>query len=395
MAATISAVSPPRTARRSRICSSRSIETSVGMGQLFGMMRLVQKDLERGEVGVPLDQRGHGAEAPERRGVKIPDGLGNPRAVIVDQNVHVLGGVMAAEVDFTDRFDRQRVEVVDWVEPEVPRADMDVVDVAEYAAACSTGDFGDEFRLGYRRMAVAEIGGRVLDQQPPAERLLRLLDVPAEELEARFGIGQRQQVVEIGSGDRAPRQMLGDEHRLDPLDQRLEAAKMPAIELLGASQGQGDAVKAHRVVTPQLKEPIQRGRVGHVVLGMDLEKADWGPGGRDLRHVRRAQAYTHAAVRDWSTLGHDRGPARSFWLGSLEAAAGDFRTGAYWDVDPGIRVAGLLGFTGAGMRRGLAVVLRRRRNAKALFGRELRRWRRPCAGEKRQCDDRGESGGCQ
>jgi len=35
-------------------------------------------------------------------------------------------------------------------------------------------------------------------------------------------------------------------------------------------------VKAHRVVTPQLKEPIQRGRVGHVVLGMDLEKAIGG-----------------------------------------------------------------------------------------------------------------------
>jgi hypothetical protein len=30
---------------------------------------------------------------------------------------------------------------------------------------------------------------------------------------------------------------------------------------------------------------------------------------------------------------------------------------------------------------GLAVVLRRSRNTKALLGRKLRRWRRPCAGE--------------
>jgi ABC-type uncharacterized transport system ATPase component len=67
-------------------------------------------------------------------------------------------------------------------------------------------------------MAKAEVGGRVLDQQRPAERLLRLLDVIAKDIEALFGVGQRQQVVEIGPADRAPRQMLRDEHRLDPFD---------------------------------------------------------------------------------------------------------------------------------------------------------------------------------
>src|SRR5260370_10714350 len=99
MADAISAVSPPSTARRSRICSSSSIDIWVHMGQLSGVMRLVQQDLERGEVGVPLDQRGHRAEAPERRGVELPDGLRYPGAVIVDQNVHVFGGVMAGQVN--------------------------------------------------------------------------------------------------------------------------------------------------------------------------------------------------------------------------------------------------------------------------------------------------------
>ena len=197
-----------------------------------------------------------------------------PGAVVVDQNVHVLGGVMAGEVDLADRIDRQCVEIGDRVEPEIPRADIDVVDVAEDAATGSTGDFGDEFRLGDGRIPVAEVGRGVLDQQPPAERLLRLLDVPAEDVEARLGVGERQQVVEIGSADRAPRQVLGDEHRLDPLDQRLEAAEMTAVELLGAAQGQGDAVKAHRVVAPQLEQPVQRRRLGHVVLGMHLEEAE-------------------------------------------------------------------------------------------------------------------------
>lgn len=51
-------------------------------------------------------------------------------------------------------------------------------------------------------------------------------------------------------------------------------------------------------------------------------------------------------------------PARSLWSGPTVAAASDFRAGADWDVDPGIRVPSLLGFARARMRRGLAVVLR-------------------------------------
>lgn len=83
---------------------------------------------------------------------------------------------------------------------------MDLVDVAEDAAAGSRGDFGYELRLRDRGMAVTEVSRWVLDQQPPAERLLRLLAVIAKDIEALFGVGQRQQVVEIGSTDRAPPQ---------------------------------------------------------------------------------------------------------------------------------------------------------------------------------------------
>src|SRR6516164_4288206 len=208
MAATISAVSPSSTAFRSRICSSCSIDISAGIGQLLGVTRLVQQDLERGKIGVPLDQRGDRAEASKRRGIKLPDGLGDRGAVVVDQNVYVLRGVMAGEVDLADRLDRQRVKIGDRVEPEIPRADVDVVDVAEDAAAGSTGDFAHELRLWDLRLQVAKVSRWVLDQQPPAERLLRLLDVIAKDIEALLGVGQRQQVVEIGSADRAPRQML-------------------------------------------------------------------------------------------------------------------------------------------------------------------------------------------
>ena len=118
------------------------------IGQLLRMPRLVQQDFERGKFGVPLDQGGHGAEAPERLGVELPNRLRYPRAVVVDQDIHVLGGVMAGEMDLADRCRRQRVEIGDRVEPEVCRADVDVVDVAEDAAAGSAGGFGQEFRLG-------------------------------------------------------------------------------------------------------------------------------------------------------------------------------------------------------------------------------------------------------
>src|SRR6516165_66606 len=138
---------------------------------------------------------------------------------------------MASKVDLVDRLDRECLEVGERIEPKIPRADVDVVDIAEDAAAGSTGDFSHEFRLGDRRVPIAEVDGRVLNQQPPAEPLLRLLDVMAKDIEALLGVGQRQQVVEVGPADRAPRQVLGDEHGLDPLYQRLEAVEMTMVEV--------------------------------------------------------------------------------------------------------------------------------------------------------------------
>ena len=112
------------------------------IGELLRVARLVQQDFERGKVGVPLDQCGHGTEAPERRGVEVPDGLGNPGAVVVDQDIHVFGGVMAGKMDLADCPDRQRIEVGEWVEPEILSADVDVVHVAKDAAARPANDFG-------------------------------------------------------------------------------------------------------------------------------------------------------------------------------------------------------------------------------------------------------------
>ena len=74
-------------------------------------------------------------------------------------------------------------------------------------------------------------------------------------------------------------------------------------------------MKADRVIATQLEEPVQRRSLSHVVLSMHLEEAEFGPGGGDLCQVRRPQADTRAPVRDRSTLGHCRDPARC--LGQL------------------------------------------------------------------------------
>src|ERR1700730_15356507 len=100
-------------------------------------------------------------------------------------------------------------------------------------------------------MAKPQVGRRVLDQQPSPERLLRLADVPAEDVEALLGVGQRQQVVQVSPADRAPSQVLGNQHRLDPLYQYPQAAEMDAVELLGAPQGEGNSMDAQRIIGAQ------------------------------------------------------------------------------------------------------------------------------------------------
>ena len=104
--------------------------------------------------------------------------------------------------------------------------------------------------------------------------------------------------------------MLGDEHRLDAADQRLEPTEMTVVELLGAAQGQGDPVKAHFIVTPQLEKPVHRHCLRHVILGMHFEEAEFWPRRRDLSRMLRAQADSRFAARDRPIFGHKRNPAR-------------------------------------------------------------------------------------
>jgi hypothetical protein len=112
------------------------------------MPRFIHKDFERGKVGVPLDQRGHRTKAPERRGMEAPDGFSNSGPVVVNQDIDVFGGVMTGKMDLADRLDRQRIEIGDRIEPEIPGANVDVVHITEDAAVGPENDLGQKFRLG-------------------------------------------------------------------------------------------------------------------------------------------------------------------------------------------------------------------------------------------------------
>jgi hypothetical protein len=201
---------------------------------------------------------------------------------------------MAGEMDLADGRGRQRVQVGDRIEPEVPGDDTDVVHVAEDPAARATGDLGQELDLRDVGGREADVARRVLDQQPAPERRLCLVDVAAEQVEARIGVGHRQEVVEVGPADRAPGEVLRDEHGLNEVDQRPEPREVVAVESVGAAEGQGDPVQADRIVAAQIEQVVEgrRGAVPdrggrHVVLGMDLKEADLG-GARPRSHRRGA-----------------------------------------------------------------------------------------------------------
>src|SRR4029453_19150179 len=82
--------SPPlRSASRNAAWTSRS----AGMvkprlhtaADALGPTGFLQQDRERRDVGVPLDQGRHGAEARDRVAIQVPDIRRHRRAVVIDQ----------------------------------------------------------------------------------------------------------------------------------------------------------------------------------------------------------------------------------------------------------------------------------------------------------------------
>src|SRR5712664_2549973 len=107
-------------------------------------------------------------------------------------------------------------------------------------------------------MAVAQVGRRVFDEDLASEKILRDLDVAAHDGQRFLGERQGEQVGEMRTVDGVPREMLGDEARLDSLHEGSDAAQMALVEPFGAAEGEADAMQRERIIATDGVEICER-----------------------------------------------------------------------------------------------------------------------------------------
>ena len=198
----------------------------------------------------------------------------------------------------------------------VGRADEDVVDVEQQAAAGAADDLGEEFGLGDRAVAELHVGRRVLEQHARRQRLLRLVDVAADDGQRLVVVGQRQQVGEEALVVARPGEVLGKLRRLVAADQALEPRQVVAVERPRRADRQPDPMQRQRIAgADRLQPAMRRPAVAHVGLGVDLEEADLARAGEDRREMLGLEADAGAARQG-------TGAARR---GEFQACHGDLR----------------------------------------------------------------------
>ncbi len=161
------------------------------------------------------------------------------------------------------------------VEAVIGRADEDVVDVEQEAAAGTLDDFGEKLRLADRGFGEGDVGRGVLEKDRALERGLHDLDVLADPVERLFRVGQGQEIVEESARVRRPGEMLGEDRRLIPRGHAREPREMGGVQRSRRADRQADAVQRQRVDRADRLEPaVRRPARAHVVLCMDLEKTE-------------------------------------------------------------------------------------------------------------------------
>src|SRR5712692_574999 len=244
----------PSLKTRCRSCSASMTTSSSGrLEQAIGGSSLGEQDRQLGNVRVPFDERGHGAEPLQGLAKERPDRGRHTRAVIIDQDDLAVSVVarMAGDMDLAYGPGRERVQVRDRVETQIPRRDVDIVDVAEQPAAGPSRQLSQELRLWNGRVAEPEIARGILDQDAVAKRLLHLVDMRSDHGQGFICTWQREEVVEVCTSGRAPREVLGNEAGLDPVDQSLEPLQVPPVDLACAAERKADTVEGNGIVAPR------------------------------------------------------------------------------------------------------------------------------------------------
>src|SRR5690349_19337761 len=104
---------PPPAGCRSAAAKARCWSSSDAMAFLQHRVRAVgflHEPRKLGDIRVPLDERGLGAEARQRDAVQIPDFVADRGAMIVDEHfatIVIPGAGVPGQVDFADAVARQ------------------------------------------------------------------------------------------------------------------------------------------------------------------------------------------------------------------------------------------------------------------------------------------------
>ena len=158
----------------------------------------------------------------------------------------------------------------------IGRADEDVVDVEQKAASGPPDDLGEKLGFFDRRFGEGDVGRGIFEQDRPAERALRLIDMLTDPDQRLVVVRQGQEIVEERARHASTRRGARKPSRAD-------SARPPRR---GGRDGRDPAARASRWrVRPRAatadsrrriaaEPPVRRTAGAHVVLGVDLEKAE-------------------------------------------------------------------------------------------------------------------------
>ena len=233
-----------------------------------------------GNVVVALDHGGNDTKAAHRRLIQRPDRVDDRMVVGIDDmgaQIQVTG-----EMELPHPVDRDTVEIGEWIETMIEGTHINIVDVEQDQAVGFGGDGGEKFPLGHHGCVVSQIAGDIFQQNLPPEKILHLSHPCNDVPQGFFGVGQRQQVVQVQTADAGPAQMIGQPGRLDALDQRLDLGEVSAIERIGAADRQRNPVHDHGVERADTIEVVERLAAGNeIVFGEDFKPVDCRPLGKN------------------------------------------------------------------------------------------------------------------
>src|SRR5258705_10767311 len=105
---------------------------------------------------------------------------------------------MPRKVDFTHPFEREIRQVIERREAVIGGGNEDVVDVEQQSATRPSGEVANEIGLAHGGVAKQHVGGRIFEQNRPADRILDLTDAISDSRERRLRVAETQKSVEEG-----------------------------------------------------------------------------------------------------------------------------------------------------------------------------------------------------